>query len=164
MACPRMPPITAILHTLNDGLRLGRALETLRPCDEILVIDHGSTDHTLRIAREYGSQIHAAGPSSQGSLQWARHDWLLALLPSESLSEMLEAALFEWKLRSPADVTAIPAGATHVEQETDRGWSRLPISTRLIPRTWSRWDDHHLPGHDEHALVLAGSVLRFRQP
>ena len=31
-----MPPITALLHTKNDSLGLGRALETLLPCSEIL--------------------------------------------------------------------------------------------------------------------------------
>ncbi len=52
-----MPPITAFLHTHNDARHLGRALESLRPCDEILIIDHGSTDSTLRVAREYGAAI-----------------------------------------------------------------------------------------------------------
>ena len=52
-----MPPITALLHTSNDGLRLGRALETLLPCAEILIVDHHSTDDTLRIVREYGAHI-----------------------------------------------------------------------------------------------------------
>jgi hypothetical protein len=33
-----MPKITALLHTHNDALRLGRALDSLRPCDEVLVI------------------------------------------------------------------------------------------------------------------------------
>jgi len=52
-----MPHITALLHTANDALRLGRALETLRACDEIMIVDHESSDATVRIAREYGAQI-----------------------------------------------------------------------------------------------------------
>jgi glycosyltransferase involved in cell wall biosynthesis len=54
-----MPGITALIHTHNDGLRLGRCLETLYPCDDILVVDHGSDDWTLRVAHEYGAQIIA---------------------------------------------------------------------------------------------------------
>src|SRR5258708_39867551 len=96
-----MPPITAILHTCNDGLRLGRALETLRPCDEILVLDHGSSDHTRRVAREYAARIHTLGPnqSARDVILTARHPCLLHLRRAESLRAGLEAALFGWKLR-----------------------------------------------------------------
>jgi glycosyltransferase involved in cell wall biosynthesis len=55
-----MPPITALLHTTNDALRLGRALETLLPCAEIIIVDHHSADATRRIARDYGARIVTA--------------------------------------------------------------------------------------------------------
>jgi hypothetical protein len=158
-----MPPITAILHTHNDGLRLGRALETLRPCDQILIIDHGSTDQTLRIAREYGANIHAAGPSSLDILHWARHDWLLCLLPTESLSESLEAALFEWKLYPPQDVSAVPACSAFACEETSDGWSEVTPTTRLVPKNWPRWDGV-LPIYDANTMLLQGNLLRFRLP
>src|ERR1700722_12016172 len=54
---PSMPSITARLHTSNSGFHLGRSLETLHPCAEILIVDHQSHDETLRIAREYGARI-----------------------------------------------------------------------------------------------------------
>jgi len=46
-----MREITAVLHTQDDALRIGRCLETLYPCDGILIIDHGSKDGTLRVAQ-----------------------------------------------------------------------------------------------------------------
>jgi glycosyltransferase involved in cell wall biosynthesis len=58
-----MPPLTALLHTTNDALRLGRALETLLPCAELLIVDHHSTDATLRVARAYGARILPAEAS-----------------------------------------------------------------------------------------------------
>ena len=57
-----MPSITALLHTENDALRLGRCLETLYPCDYIHVVDHGSQDGTVPLAREYGARVIAAQP------------------------------------------------------------------------------------------------------
>jgi len=39
-----MPKISALLHTHNDALRLGRAPESLRPCDEVLAIEDCSED------------------------------------------------------------------------------------------------------------------------
>ncbi len=61
---PRMASITALLHTENDALRLGRALETLYACDDILVVDHGSRDATVRVAREYGARVVEAVPGA----------------------------------------------------------------------------------------------------
>ena len=80
-----MPPFTALLHTKNDALRLGRALETLVPCGEILVVDHHSADATGRIAREYGARLVAADSQAnpQRYLELARFDWIFCLDPGD---------------------------------------------------------------------------------
>ena len=59
-----MALITALLHTENDGLRLGRALETVYACDGIVVVDHGSRDSTVRVAREYVARVVDARPKA----------------------------------------------------------------------------------------------------
>jgi hypothetical protein len=160
-----MPPISAILHTFNDESRLGRALETLHPCDEIMIVDHGSTDATVRVARQFAAIIRTSGPhqSPADHLASVRCDWAFCLLPSESLSEALEASLFEWKLYEVGDVAAIPACSAFVREETPGGWAENPPSTRLIPKGWNRWDGP-LPCHDQRSMVLQGDLLRFRSP
>src|ERR1700745_3865763 len=117
-----MPPISAILHTHNDALRICRMLTTLHPCDEILIIDHGSTDLTLRIAREYAARIFPVERSSPAPLVLARHDWLFCVRPNESLSEGLEATLFEWRQRSSAEIQSVSAGAIVPRDESPSGW------------------------------------------
>jgi glycosyltransferase involved in cell wall biosynthesis len=49
--------ISALVHAKNDAQRIGRALESLRPCDEVLVIDHDSEDETVKIARDHGATV-----------------------------------------------------------------------------------------------------------
>ncbi len=160
-----MPPITAILHTLNDAARLARALETLHPCDEILIVDHGSTDATLQIAQRHSARIRRAQPHDppQQHAMAAHHPWLLCLLPSESLSEGLQASLYEWKLYAQRDVRNIAACCLHVRMETDRGWIPQPPSTRLVPRDWSRWQGN-LPAEEPRSKLLQGELLRFERP
>jgi hypothetical protein len=157
-----MHRITALLHTQDDALRLGRALETLRPCDQIVIVDRGSRDATLRIAREYGARIvrseEAATPSW---LQFATSDWILCLDPREALTESLEATLLEWK--TVREVTA-PAFSVFLREETAQGWLDLPLpQTRLVPRGWTRWH-HGLPLSEPSAVLLAGELLRFVRP
>ncbi len=160
-----MPPITAILHTSNDAAVLGRALESLRPCDEILVVDHGSTDATLRVAREYGASICLATPEMSPSdpLSWARYQWVLCLLPSESLTEHLEASLFEWKLLGESQALSSLAYSTMLREETSYGWGEGRPSTRLVPRKWTQWEEN-LPRQSANAMLLDGDLLRFRLP
>ena len=162
-----MPPITAILHTANDGIRLGRALETLRACDEIVVVDHRSTDNTVRVAQEYGATVRSIDtlPPLGDPARMARNDWVFFLLPSEAVSEALEATLYEWKLHGQHDVAEISSCAVFIREETSYGWAELQPSTRLVPRDWQRWDGElRLPLLDPGSRLLDGDLLRFRAP
>ena len=168
-----MPAVTALLHARNDALCLGRALETLLPCDEILVVLHssqpGPQDATTRIAREYGAKVVAdtTGLSPSQCLHLARHDWILCLEPRESLTEALVASLFEWKAEWKPEAQSlreITAFAVLLREETPQGWQISPPSqTRLVPRSWSRWQGL-LPATEPSAITLEGALLRFIQP
>src|SRR5258708_21275529 len=137
-----MPAITALLHTANDALRMGRTLETLLPCAEFLIIDHHSADATHRIAREYGARIIAADGDTVGSeyLDLARHDWIFCISPGESMTEGLQASLFEWAALPAYEVAGGVAGgrpfSLFVREQVRKNWLDFPFpEKRLIPRT-----------------------------
>lgn len=158
-----MPPITALLHTANDELRLGRALETLLPCAQILIVDHGSADATLRVAREYGATIFPAAShaSSKHYMEEVRHEWVFCLAPSESLTEGLQASLFEW---SAAPAATDATFSTFICEQVPEGWCSQPIpETRLVPRNWPYWAGR-LPGRDPDSATLEGQLLRLAFP
>src|SRR5215475_6221298 len=157
-----MPPITAFLETCNDAQHLGRALESLRPCDEILIVDHGSTDATLRIANEYGATLHTSPLNSPiaDQLIRVRHSWIFCLLPTETLTESLEASLFEWKLYTPDEVAQVYSAAVVVKDEAKNKGTGTVTSTRLVPKSWTLWDGA-LPRHDPRSLLLEGELLSF---
>lgn len=159
-----MPSITAVLHTHNDAMRLGRALETLCPCDEILIIDDHSTDGTRHIAREYGAKVMLASPEvvTDTFFRNMANGWILCLDPRESLTEGLSAALFEWKSSSRKP----PASAFSVfhREETADGWVQHPQpQTRLVPADWTHWEGV-FPRSDSSAISLDGELLRFAFP
>ena len=158
-----MPSITAIVHTNDDALRLGRLLETLYPCDDIVVIDHESEDGTVTVARDYGATIMRAKPGATpaGYLAVPSSGWILCLDAREALSESLAASLFEWKSE------AVSAGApfsVFLREETAEGWLEHPSAqTRLVPATWSQWAGR-FPRPDDSAVSLEGDLLRFAFP
>jgi len=150
-----------VLHTHDDALRLGRALEMLVPCDEILIIDHGSRDRTCAVAREYGARtLQAADGLSYPSV--ARGEWIFTLDPRESMTEALVASLYEWKLEAiPAHMQAF---STYRREETADGWIENPVAhTRLVRTGWNRWAGN-FPEQDASAVALEGELLLFVFP
>jgi glycosyltransferase involved in cell wall biosynthesis len=115
--------ISATIITLNEERNLPRALESLIPVDEVIVVDSGSTDRTLEIARRYGARVieHAwpgfAQQKNYAAAQ-ASHDWILSLDADEALSENLQAEILQLKqsgLELPASgqkaaLARMPAG------------------------------------------------------
>jgi glycosyltransferase involved in cell wall biosynthesis len=164
--------ITALLHTENDALRLGRALETLYACDEILVVDHGSRDGTVRVARDYGARVvneqTGALPGDYLALAKAGSagaGWILCLDPRESLTEKLAASLFEWKVDAGwDDAAAASAFSFFLREETAEGWVEVPFAeTRLVPWSWKLWKGN-FPAQEPSAVALEGELLRFVFP
>ena len=167
-----MALITALLFTHNDALRLGRTLETLYACDEILIVDQGSGDATVHVARQYGARVLQASPgvSPAGYVQAATSTgpnsrWILCLDPHESLTEKLAASLFEWKSESlHVNAPAASAYSVYLREETAEGWVEVPApQTRLVPSNWNLWKGN-LPAQEAGAIVLEGELLRFVFP
>src|SRR5919201_5878419 len=98
--------ITATIITLNEERHISRAIESLRCCDEILVVDSGSTDRTVELARNLGARVIEtgwrgyAGQKNYAAGQ-AAHDWVLSLDADEALSEALEAEIWSVKKSGP---------------------------------------------------------------
>jgi len=161
-----MPPITALLHTENDALRLGRALETLLPCSEILIVDHQSSDGTQRIAHEYGARVISASersaPDQYAGL--ASNEWIFCIEPRESINEALQASLFEWRVLPEQSLAPGATYSVSVREETSAGWLQLRWSeTHLVPRNWALWRERPMP-HQTSTLSLTGDLLRFAWP
>jgi glycosyltransferase involved in cell wall biosynthesis len=158
-----MASITALIHTENDALRLGRTLETVYACDDILVVDHGSRDMTARVAREYGAKVveARAGATQRDYAQFAKPGWILCVDPRESLTERLAASLFEWKSET---VQTGVAFSVFLREETADGWVEISAAqTRLVPQDWKFWNGR-LPLREPSAVPLEGELLRFVFP
>jgi glycosyltransferase involved in cell wall biosynthesis len=97
-----MMKISATIITFNEERNIARVIESLRCCEEILVLDSGSNDRTVEIAGKLGARVEEAswhGYAAQKNIaaQLATHDWILSLDADESLSEALEAEIWHIK-------------------------------------------------------------------
>ena len=98
--------ISATIITFNEERNVARVIESLRCCDEILVLDSGSNDRTVEIAKKLGARVveaswHGYAAQKNIAAELAAHDWILALDADESLSEALEAEIWQSKKAGP---------------------------------------------------------------
>jgi ADP-heptose:LPS heptosyltransferase/glycosyltransferase involved in cell wall biosynthesis len=102
-------PISAFIICCNEEQKIERALKSISWCDEILIVDSGSTDKTLEICRKYTDKIitrqwpgHRA--QKQFALTQCSHEWILNIDADEevspelknSISEILQDSTPEW--------------------------------------------------------------------
>lgn len=157
-----MPKLTAIIHAHNDAERLGRLLDSLRPCNEVIVIDDDSTDDTVKVAREHGATVKNGipGVAPGAYLMDAQNPWILCVLPNESLSEALEASLLEWRERKEDENAGYNV---RLRAQQDDTWNALPAETRLVNREKINWTGD-LPPTSTVFDELEGELLQFSKP
>src|ERR1700761_6602636 len=98
--------ISATIIAFNEERNIARVIESLRCCDEILVLDSGSNDRTVEIATKLGARVveaswHGYAAQKNIAAELASHDWILSLDADESLSEALEAEIWHIKKSGP---------------------------------------------------------------
>ena len=93
-----MNSITGIIITLNEEHNIADCINNMKQvCNEIIVVDSGSTDHTVTIAEELGAVIIVQPYLGDGfqknvGLPTAGNNWILSLDADERLTdEMIEA-------------------------------------------------------------------------
>lgn len=103
MKIPARVPLSVVVITLNAERTLKQALESVADwADEIVIVDSGSTDATLAIARQFNCRVvyrkfNGFGPQKQYAVNQAKNDWVMVLDADEIVSEQLAneiAALF----------------------------------------------------------------------
>ena len=103
------PRISVFFVTLNESRTIGEAVRSVASLDEVIVVDSGSTDDTVNIARQEGARViqkEWAGFSKQKSyaMGLCRNEWCFNLdgdevVPSALLDEILVlVSSGEWDL------------------------------------------------------------------
>lgn len=87
-------PLSAVFIVRNEEAKLPRALASVRWCDDIVVVDSGSTDGTLDICRRFGARVFQLdfdgfGRQKRYAVEQARYDWILSLDADEVVTDEL---------------------------------------------------------------------------
>ena len=84
--------LSVIVIAKDEEASIARTLESVAFADEVVVVDSGSTDRTVAIARELGAKVTMTadwpgfGPQKNRALDLAHGDWVLSLDADEWLT------------------------------------------------------------------------------
>lgn len=90
----RNPTLSIIMIARNEASRIRESLRTAAFADEVVVVDTGSEDNTMDVAREEGATVVELpfigfGRTKQGAIGKATCDWVFVLDADEQISKGL---------------------------------------------------------------------------
>lgn len=93
--------VSATIITLNEEADIGDCLDSVAWADEIVVVDSGSSDRTVEIAKKYTEKVFTRPwPGYAAQKNWAvaqaSHDWIFSLDADERVPPALQAEIKEW--------------------------------------------------------------------
>jgi glycosyltransferase involved in cell wall biosynthesis len=145
--------LSVVIITFNEEANIGRTLASVQPLvadgkGEIIVVDSGSTDGTVKIAKSYGAKVFVEewkgfAPQKNSAIHKAAGDWIFSLDADEEVSSALMTELLEllWLQsgKSVQKLTTRGAWTARVERK-DGLYVRLddqregPLAGAEIPR------------------------------
>jgi len=161
-----MAELSIIIITKNESANIRACLETVAWADEIIVVDSGSTDGTLEIAREFTPQVHVHadwpgfGAQKNRALAFAGKDWVLSLDADERVTPELRAEI-EAVLQNPqSDGYEIPRLSNFCGRFMRHSGWHPDYVLRLFQRGKGNFSDALV----HESVQMQGSTARLQQP
>jgi glycosyltransferase involved in cell wall biosynthesis len=157
-------PLTVAIIARNEADRIVAAIRSVSFASEILVLDSGSSDETVRIAREAGARVIETDwpghvEQKNRAIREASHDWILSIDADERVSDEL-AALIQ-RLEPDSQIFAgysFPRLSWWMGRPIRHGTWYPDARIRLFDRRRARWAGRN--PHDRVELDGPGSRLK----
>lgn len=161
--------ISATVITRDEERHIGAALESLAWADEIVVVDSGSTDRTVEIARGFTDRVVVtdwpgyAAQKNRAAAE-ASHDWIFSLDADERITPELSAAIARVRERGPeAAGYRVARRAWYVDRWVRHGGWYPDWQTRLYDRRRARFEGDfvHESVRVDAPATLDGDLLHY---
>lgn len=160
-----MPRLSAVIITRNEAANISACLDSIAFCDEIVIVDSGSDDDTVALAKGRGARVinhpwSGFGPQKNVALSHATGEWVLSIDADErvtpALADAIQAAMSEARF----DGYEMPRSSTFCGRTMRHsGWYPDHV-LRLFRRGKGRFSDH--PVHER--VICEGAVGRLSAP
>ncbi len=146
--------VSVFIVCFNEEKQIRRCLDSIKWCEEIIIVDSGSTDKTLEICREYTDKIFHkpwAGYVEQKrfALEKCQYDWVLNLDADEVLTPALSQEIMRELENSVYDGYFILRTVFHLDKWWRKGGWHPEYRLRLCKKSKTVWG-----GMDPHEKAI----------
>lgn len=169
-----MPTLSVAMIVKNEAKDLAACLETVKGwVNEIVILDNGSTDDTLKIAEEFGAKIYVNtdwqgfGKQRQLAQQYVTCDYVLWLDADERITPELKTSILQAVENNEENTVYKISRLSEAfgKQIKHSGWYPGYV-VRLYPKDFAQYGDElvhekvHFP-KDAKVKKLKGNLLHF---
>jgi glycosyltransferase involved in cell wall biosynthesis len=160
-----MLPLSVVIITKNEAANIARCLESVPFAAEKIVLDSGSQDTTVAVAKSHGAKVYCEewrGFYRQRirATELASHRWILSLDADEAISpELAEEIKFILSSPEQACAYALPRISFHLGRWIHHGGWYPDWQVRLFDRQKAKWQDGEV-----HERVVAENVKKLNNP
>lgn len=157
--------VSAVIITYNEEHILPKALSKLWWCDEIIIIDSGSSDQTLSICEQYNCNVfirpfNGFGEQKKYGVSKAKNNWILCIDADEIVSDELIEEIRKELCKPLQDYAgyAMPRKLVFMNHPFKYGKEASPYIIRLFNKQRGNWDNAVV--HEK--LKLDGAVKQLK--
>jgi glycosyltransferase involved in cell wall biosynthesis len=164
------PTLSVAIIAKNEEANLEACLESVQWADEIVVIDSGSTDQTVDIARRMGARVIETpdwpgfGRQKNRSLDATRCDWILTIDADERVSDALKSEIQAAVAQDKQYAYSSPRLTFFMGQPVRHGGWYPDAAVRLFRRGRARFTDHLVHEGllvDDPVQMLRGDLFHY---
>jgi len=158
--------LSVIVIAKNEALNIQRCLESVAFADEVVVLDSGSTDNTVELARTMSAKVHETdwagyGVQKQRALDLATHEWVLNLDADEYVDERLKTVILQSMQRADIDGYRIPIQLSFYNKPL-RFSARPTRHIRLFKRLCAQYSNDIV--HEKIILNPGARIAQIKEP
>lgn len=157
--------LSVIIVAKNEAHQIAECIGSVRFADEVLVLDSGSSDDTVRVARDAGAAVHVTdwpgfGLQKRRGIALARCDWVLVLDADERVPAALRDEIVAAIASGTADGYRLPRHSSLCGTFIEHGGWRPDLTLRLVRRELAGFTEHVVHEH----MTNRGSTLDLETP
>lgn len=160
-------PLSVIVITFNEAANIVDCLASVGFAAQVIVLDNGSTDGTVALARQAGAEVHLTndwpgfGEQKNRALALANQPWVLALDADERVPPLLAEEIKAHVIANRPLAADLPRMTQFCGQWIRHcGWSPDYV-TRLWPRGQGQFSNDQV---HERLVTQNIKLVRFKQP
>ena len=161
-----MAKLSVIIIAKNEAANIAACIASVSWADELIVVDSGSTDDTVNIARKSGAQVYlhadwpGFGPQKNRALAYATGEWILSIDADERVTPELHAELEQAMKTEQTDGFYCPRLSQFCGQFIHHcGWYPDYI-LRLFKREAGKFSESLV----HESVLLTGRTQKLRHP